>query len=73
MEKHSFGNPVICKVCGQSKGSVWAEFWHEANAGQGTCDDCLAKTPPPIGEPNPDDMVKPDENKPFAPRSRKDG
>lgn len=42
-EKHSFGNGVVCGVCGQTVHGAWAASYDEAAAGRGVCDECKGK------------------------------
>lgn len=56
IEQHAFGNPVICAVCGQPVGAVWAESYDAAVNGQGICQTCLddkraSSEPPPVAAP----------------------
>lgn len=53
MNKHCFGSPVPCKLCGLRVSAVWAYTLTDAQSGLGICDDCRsAAAAAPIEQPS---------------------
>jgi hypothetical protein len=48
IEKHAFGEPVMCSVCEQPVDAVWAESYAAALNEEGVCQTCHDATHDPL-------------------------